>query len=129
MTRFPGKPSPALVVACIALVFAIAGTSIAATKIGEGDVGARELGKVSLRKATDLVDSQVDNHGEATANCKSGEQLLGGGTTFKAAHSDDYADIDLSGPKGKNGWFGGGYVDDSETEDFELVVTAICLAK
>lgn len=129
MRRFVGKPSPAMVVACMALVVALAGTSIAATQIGKNDVGARELGKVTLRKATDLVNSQVSEHGDASVNCRNGEQLLGGGAVFAGAVGDDFADIDLNGPKGKRGWVGAGYVDPSETDDFKLVVTAICLAK
>ncbi len=129
------KPSPALVVACLALVVAMAGTSIAATQIGKNEVGAKEFGKVTQRTETDLVDSQVANHGQADAKCNKGEQLLGGGALFESedtgepANSDDYADVDINGPTGKNSWRGGGYVDDSETTDFTLIVTAFCLAK
>ena len=79
------KPSPAMVVACLALVVAMTGTSIAATQIGKNEVGAKELGKVTQRTETDLVDSQVDNHGQADAKCKKGEQLLGGGALFEDA--------------------------------------------
>jgi hypothetical protein len=119
-----------MVVACAALIVALAGTSIADV-LGKGDVGARELGKVTLRSATKLVTSDLeDNHGDATAKCRRGEQLLSGGAVFKEAKSDDYADINYSGPKGKRAWRGGGYVNGDEApDDFTLVVTAICLAK
>ena len=40
-----------------------------------------------------------------------------------------YADVDINGPTGKNSWRGGGYVDDSETTDYTLIVIAFCLAK
>jgi len=129
------RPSPAMVVASVALVAALAGTSIAATQIGKNEVGAKELGKVTQRTDTDLVDSQVDNHGQAEAKCNKGEQLLGGGALFEnestgdPANSDEFADVDINGPTGKNSWLGGGYVDESETDDYTLIVTAFCLAK
>jgi hypothetical protein len=124
-----------MLVACLALVVATAGTSIAATQIGKNEVGAKEFGKVTQRTETDLVDSQVDNHGQADAKCNKGEQLLGGGALFEnadtgePANADEFADLDISGPTSKNSWRGGGYVDDSETTDFRLIVTAFCLAK
>ena len=48
------KPSPAMVVACLALGVAMTGTSIAATQIGKNEVGAKEFGKVTQRTETDL---------------------------------------------------------------------------
>ena len=118
-----------MIVACIALVMATVGTGIAATQIRNNTIGAKELSRVKLRTATDLVDSQVSNHGDASAKCRAREQLLGGGATFAGATADDYADINLSGPTNKRTWAGAGYVDESETQDFTLVVTALCLAK
>jgi hypothetical protein len=131
MGRFVGKPSPAMVVACAALVVALAGTAIAATQIGKNDVGARELGKVKLRTDKALVESvEEDNHGDVKAKCKNGEQLLGGGAVFANTTADEFADINYSGPDGKNAWRAGGYVNGEEApDDFTLVATAICLVK
>jgi hypothetical protein len=131
MKSFARRPSPAMVVACAALVVALTGTAIAAVEIGKNDVGARELGPVKLRTATDLVTSDFeDNHGDATARCKASEQLLGGGALFRGADSDEFADIDFDGPKGKRAWTAGGYVNGDEApDDFTLVVTAVCLKR
>jgi hypothetical protein len=120
-----------MVVACAALVVALTGTAIAAVEIGNGDVGAKELGKVTLRTDKQLVESiEEDNHGDVKAKCKRGEQLLGGGAAFANASSDEFADINYSGPAGKNAWKAGGYVNGEEApDDFLLVATAICLAK
>jgi hypothetical protein len=89
MERFPGKPSPAMVVACVALVFAVAGTSLAATQIGKNSVGAKELGAVKLRTASEEVAGS--GVGDAVASCKRGEQLLGGGATFSGVTSVESA--------------------------------------
>ncbi len=131
MSRFGRKPSPAMIVACAAMVVALTGTSIAATQIGKNDVGAKELGKVKLRTDKVLVESiNEDNHGDVRAKCKSGEQLLGGGGVFADASADDFADINYSGPDGKRAWRAGGYVNGEEApDDFTLVATAICLTK
>ena len=118
-----------MVVAIVALVFAVAGTSIAATQIGNNSIGAQELAKVVTREETAVVDSQVNNHGDATAECKANEQRLAGGTAFEDAVAADFADVNYSAPVGKGGWTGGGYVDDSETDDYTLVVSVICLKK
>jgi hypothetical protein len=122
-----------MLVACVALMVALGGTSYAAIKIKSNTIGAQELSKVTPRTGTVLVDSATSgpadgSHGDAVATCRKKEQLIGGGTVFANAKADDFADVNYSGPSG-NGWIGGGYVDDSETTDFLLVVTALCLAK
>jgi hypothetical protein len=114
-----------MVVACVALMFAVAGTSIAATQISKNSVGAKELGNVKLRSAS--VGVAGGDVGDTVATCKRGEQLLGGGATFSGVTALEGADIDLSYPDGKKAWAAGGYNGDGKPHD--LVVTALCLKK
>jgi hypothetical protein len=128
MRRFIEKPSPALIVAGLALVLALAGTSIAASQLGKNSVGARELGKVKQRSKTDSIDPAVNDRGAATAKCKSGEQLLGGGATLPNADpaSTDPPSIEQNGPLGQRRWTA---VAHSDNDTVTLRVTALCLKK
>ncbi len=124
MHRF--RPSPAMVVACLALVFSVVGTGIAASQIDKNSVGARELGKVKLR-AKEKPIAGGDN-GQAIAKCRRGEQLLGGGATLPGADPDEHPSVEQSGPKGDRRWRAVANNDDSLIE-VTLRVTALCLKK
>jgi hypothetical protein len=113
-------------VAFLALVLAVAGTAVAASKIGGGSVGARELGEV-VKRATEQTIAG-DGNGQATAKCKRGEQLLGGGATLPGADPNEHPSVEQNGPKGNRGWFAVANNDDSLIEA-TLRVTALCLKK
>jgi hypothetical protein len=115
-----------MVVACLALVFSVVGTGIAASQIDKNSVGARELGKVKLR-AKEKPIAGGDN-GKAIAKCKRGEQLLGGGATLPGADPNERPSVEQSGPKGDRRWRAVAANDDSLIE-VTLRVTALCLKK
>jgi hypothetical protein len=125
MRNESGLLSPGTLIGVAALVLALAGTSVAAQGIGKNSVGAKELGKVKPRSASVVIDP--GETGEAVAQCKRGEQLLGGGATFSGVTAEESADIDLSYPEGGKAWAGGGYNGDGDPR--ELLVTALCLKK
>jgi hypothetical protein len=95
------RPSPAIVVAVVALVAALAGTAIAgpgastsaltkakvksiATKKANQaiqntlPIGSTEFGTINTRTATATINSF--SFGEATANCQTGEKVISGGS-------------------------------------------------
>ena len=118
------KPSPSMVVACLALILALTGTAVAA--IGSNSVGANELGAVKLRSKEKAIP--VDEFTRAAAKCKRGEQLLGGGATLPGADPAERPSIEQSGPVSKSKWVAVGANDDSLLEA-TIRVTAICLKK
>ena len=67
MSRFRRHPSPALVIACLALAVALGGTGYAAIVLPPNSVGTKQLvnGAVVAAKvkAHSLVASNVDAHG------------------------------------------------------------------
>jgi hypothetical protein len=69
-----------------------------------------------------------DGNGQATAKCKRGEQLLGGGATLPGADPNEHPSVEQNGPKGNRGWFAVANNDDSLIEA-TLRVTALCLKK
>jgi hypothetical protein len=116
-----------MIVACIALVFAVAGTAIAASQIGRNSIGAKELAKVVPRTNEESIAGGAN--GQAAVNCKPGEQLLGGGATLPGADPNERPSVEQNGPKGDNrGWRAVANNDDS-TLSVTLRVTALCLKK
>ena len=61
------RPSPAMVVACIALVFAMTGAGYAAGMLGPNTVGTKQL------KKNAVISSKVKNHSLLAADFKSGQ--------------------------------------------------------
>jgi hypothetical protein len=126
MSRFGGRPSPAMVVAWLALACSVGGTAIAASQIGRNSVGAREFGKVVPRTKEETIAG--GGNGQAVAKCNRGEQLLSGGATLPGADPNERPSVEQSGPKGKRGWLAAANNDDSLIE-VTLRVTALCLTK
>jgi hypothetical protein len=88
------RPSPAMVVALVALFLALGGNFVAyglgrnsvhSRDIAPGAVRANDLGKIKLRSGK-VVDFDTTAHDGSYASafgkarCKRGEQLMGGGT-------------------------------------------------
>ncbi len=122
------RPNAGTVLGVLALVVAMAGTSIAATQIGKNDVGARELGKVTERSKTFPSNTKQTAYSEGTVPCRSGEELLGGGATITTSLGIDSGDqLAESGPAAGNRWYARANVGSAPTG--KLKVTAICLAR
>jgi hypothetical protein len=115
-----------MIIAVLGLVLALMGTGIAATQLGRDSVGARELGDVQLRAKNKTIAGGA--FGKATAVCKRGEQLLGGGATLPGSDPNERPSVEQSGPKGTRSWIAFANNDDS-TVEVTLRVTAICLKK
>lgn len=115
------RSNAALIVACLALAVALAGTAIAA---GVGSIGARELGKVKQRVSKVVVPAETQ--GVAIAACRPGEQLLGGGATLPGADPAERPSVEQSGPISAFKWKAVANNDDS-TISATLRVTALCL--
>lgn len=130
------RPSPAMVVALIAL-FAALGGNVAAYALGRNSIGARELAPMKLRsgKVLDADTTPFDgsfNYAKGHAICKRGERLLGGGLRLRAGRVFPGQNVSMveSGPVPKerewavtmNSDLGG-----AARKDF--VVFAMCLAR
>lgn len=85
----PGRPSPAMIVAVIALVFAIAGGAYAANKIGLGELSKKAkkktvgVGKLTYVTTTNTYNTNTPGGFDGyvvTATCPPGTKALGGGT-------------------------------------------------
>lgn len=95
----PGRPSPAMVIAVIALVFALTGGAIAAAGIGLGDLTKKAKKKtVGVGKLT-YVSSPVsisqttgDELRTVTADCPSGLRAIGGGIKLEPDDADVWVD-------------------------------------
>ncbi len=118
------KPSPAMIVALLALVLALTGTAIAA--IGNNSIGADELGPVKLRSNERPVPPR--GTAKAKVQCKRGEQLLGGGATLPDSDPEEQPSVEQSGPVSPRKWLAAANNSDSDLVA-TLRVTAICLTK
>lgn len=152
----PSGPSPALVVAVVALVAALAGTAVAADTVAKrgGTVTkqkvkriAKKVAKKQIKKkfpigASDLAT--IDEHSAsetispststlqketATANCDSGEQVISGGwsTELEQVGTDTKAALAFEDQRSGNGWEASA-ANLSSTLDNELTAHAYCLA-
>jgi hypothetical protein len=126
VNRLARMPSPAMIIAVLALVLGLVGTGIAATQLGRDSVGARELGDVRLRVKKKTIAGGA--FGKATAACKRGEQRLGGGATLPGSDPNERPSVEQSGPKGARSWIAFANNDDS-TVEVTLRVAAICLKR
>jgi hypothetical protein len=134
MRKLWRRPSPALIVGCIALVVALAGTSFALpgrdtvdrNDLKENSVGARALKSVQLTTAQVNVDA--GQYGEATASCRPSQQLLGGGADWNNAAVNEFTALLDNGPTADGtGWHARG--QNGFTQTRTLTVTALCLKK
>jgi len=115
------RPSPGLVVACLALLVALGGTSWAATNRLQS---TSPKGWVIVSKAS-VMDS-ASSH-SVTANCPSGKEVLGGG--FRQNNSGLPAPIvvQYSGPLGSSReWDVYGYEDSPYGGNWQVIAWAIC---
>jgi hypothetical protein len=81
------RPSPALIISVVALVVALSGTAVAASKLGLGALsnGAKNktVGVGKLTYVTSTAQAFTEHQG-VTVNCPSGLHVIGGG--IKVSH-------------------------------------------
>jgi hypothetical protein len=121
--------SPGLVLGVVAIVIALAGTSLAGDKTRTHPAGSVKKSIKTLPAVQQLsIPPQSTNEGkvEATVNCPSGYgQVVGGGATF-ASGTPLTVDARLveSGPQGR-GWHV--RYDNDQNTARSATVTALCL--
>jgi hypothetical protein len=144
-------PSPATVLATVAVFAAFAGGAYAGNKVkvnsktvqnnslksvdikdGVG-VGASDLTAITaVRSAvTSVADAAASNDGDwgsasATATCPAGAKAISGGVEFTGAGDELAVQDSLKAPAGE-GWFARVISDDTASQDFQVI--AYCLAK
>jgi hypothetical protein len=146
------RPSPALVVAVVALVAALAGTAVAGpgaetsklnrskvkniankqinkqlpwttADLAPGAVTAPVFGTINTRAVTqNVLDG---DYFEATANCQSGEKVISGGVKWNNVAPDEFMPIVESYKEGE-GWFA--RVFNGSGFDRQVTIEAYCLA-
>ena len=118
-------PRPGLVLGVVAIVIALAGTSLAGESATVSSTAAKA--KVSQVVQQLSIPPQSTNEGkvEATVNCPSGTQVVGGGATF-ASGTPLTVDVRLfeSGPQA-NGWHV--RYDNEQNTARSATVAALCL--
>jgi hypothetical protein len=125
MKEIGKKSGPAMVVAVIALVLALTGTSYAVAKLGKDTVGAKQLKTVTTRTATAALNAN-GTYAEATATCEPKEQVLGGGVSVDNQNVNEFTAVLEDGPEG-NGWHA--RMQNGGVNNLTMTVTALCLTK
>jgi hypothetical protein len=140
------RPSPAIIVAVVALVAALAGTAVA----GQGAETSSALGQKIKKKATKAANKVVDEtlpitsaelgtiatrsvsapvadtaYEELTANCQSGEKVLSGGVKWDNSAKTEFQPI-LESYKEGEGWYA--RVNNGSGFSRSFTVEAYCLA-
>ena len=149
MSRLSRAPSPALIVAVVALVAALAGTAIAgpgasvskitkskvrtisnkqidkriqwtAADIADGAITGPKLAAINTREST--VNFPAGNFAETTANCQTGERALSGGIRS----TSNFPLVTELHKAGTDGWRGRAFNNTGTA--FTLTVEVYCLA-
>jgi hypothetical protein len=140
------RPSPAIIVAVVALVAALAGTAVA----GPGAESSKITGAKVVKKATKVANKVVDQrlpitspelgtvttrsvsapvadtaYEELTANCQSGEKVLSGGVKWDNSAKTEFLPI-LESYKEGEGWYA--RVNNGSGFSRTVTVEAYCLA-
>ena len=135
------RPSPALIVAVIALVGALAGSAVAeqattsiskkkTKKIAKNQankqidlrlpIGADELATIETRSVSQNVNN---NYVELTADCQGDERVLSGGYKTNNAALTEFNFFPFEDYRDGEGWYVRGFV----SGNFTLTVEAYCL--
>jgi hypothetical protein len=103
-------PSPALIVAALALAVALAGTAIAAPDLANHAVSKSQVKRIAKRQAIEQIDkkapfTRVESvsipdglRGGAVAVCEPGETMIGGGATPAGTALGELVTMVASGP-------------------------------
>jgi hypothetical protein len=155
MTRLKrSRPSPALVVAVVALVAALAGTAVAADPLATTSVSKKKTKKIAKKQANKAVDAfaeatfpigaaelaaieertdtttlQSQTSGTATANCGTGERVISGGWTaefnFDPNNVNTIASLPFDDKRSNNGWEASAF--NLSQNQADLTARAYCL--
>jgi hypothetical protein len=125
MSRFGRRPSPALIVACLALLVALGGTSYAAIALAPNSVGTKHL------KNNAVVASKVKNRSLLRVDFKRGQLVPGprgrSGAQGLPGAAGPSGPQGPGGPQGPPGLSGLEVVSTPETDtEQEKFVVAIC---
>jgi hypothetical protein len=135
------RPSPAIILAIVALVAALAGTAVA----GGGFVTKKKFNKFKSQTNTQISTLSTQTSAavkgpiryvtqtvsvpdapatpvQATASCPAGTKVLGGGAQTSVNSTSAF--IDETGPAGQTGWEG--KFDNGTGAPYTGTVTAIC---
>jgi hypothetical protein len=147
-------PSPALIVAVVALVAALAGTAIAdpgassskitkakvkkvankqinkrlpieTSELADNAVTAPKLAAINTREATVTVPSAGTTYAEVSVDCQAGEKLISGGARVNNAALNEFVLVTESHKQG-NGWYARAFNGFGTNRD--LTVEAHCLS-
>jgi hypothetical protein len=126
----PGRPSPGMIIAVIALVFALAGGAYAADKIGISDLSKKAKNKtIGVGKLTYVTqsfnapDQTTEETLRVSATCPSGTRPLGGGIKISGAGLEDDTWVQ-DGYLTTTGY--AGHVEQNATEAQTVQVTVAC---
>jgi hypothetical protein len=151
MTRLKrSRPSPALVVAVLALVAALAGTAVAADPVAQTSISKKKTKKIAKNQAIKQIDlfadeafpvggdelGTIDEHQQTfqvtagtttsqTVNCDEGERVISGGSRWDNFNAPIFV-ITQEDKREGNGWRAGGVNGTGATQPF--TVYAYCLA-
>jgi len=117
------RPTPSMVVAMLALVVAIGGTAVAATKIGTKQIKNNAVTTKKIKKkaiTTNRIKAKAVTGGKLAANSVSGGKIVAGAVT-----GGKIADGSVTGPKIAANAVDGSKVaddslDDSKTSDYKV---------
>lgn len=129
-------PSPALVIAILALFASLGGTAFAVSSSGEAD-RANPRGKLSLRfgKLVDRDTTAFDgvyNFATGHATCQKGERVISGGIRQKAGGAgviNSVRAVESSPVPAKRGWYVSMSSDLGGAARADFLVVANCEAK
>jgi hypothetical protein len=148
MKRIRAHLSPGVVIGIIALIVALAGTSVAlpgkksidkndfrkksvttralaggavtSGKLADGAVVSDKLGDINTRSSSATV---TNNYSELTANCQEDEQVISGGAKIDNPNVAVFSPYLFESHKQGNGWYARAYVAGT----FTFTVEAYCL--
>lgn len=94
LTRLrPGKPSPALVISCIALFVALSGTSYAVIKLPKNSVGTKQL-RPNAVKSSKIADNQITGADVNEATLAEVPSAANAGSAANAAQAGNADNLD-----------------------------------
>lgn len=132
-----GRPSPAIIVAVLALVAALGGTAVA--EQATTSISKKKTKKIATNKANQQIDLRlgtIDEHAETfqvasnttvdeTLACEPDEQVISGGWRWDNFPGQPFIGVTAVDKREGNGWRAGGFNFTGATQPF--TVYAYCI--